>query len=231
MKKTRGPYFTYPRIPLPPQPLAKNDQLSRVLGGQQVFVREFKRIVQSFLHPRQKLTVLDLVTGSGEFSRLMVDIARDQKWDTQVRAVDFEKPIIDAARKKSPRYPQIDFAFHPLSELDKLSPASFDVAVCCFALHLFSTENAVTLLRCIDRVASHGWLLLDLKRSRLLTMFTEAVGLWFGSEQNGNADGVRSTQQAFSAHEMKNLAFHAGISDYHWKNCFVLGQALVKQKR
>jgi len=231
VRKKKGPSFTYPRIPLGGKPLEKNEELPQRLGGRALFSLEFSRMLQGVLASRPKLSILELGAGSGDLSRLMVDAARSRKCAVRVMAVEFSKGAVEAARARSRDYPEIDFVMRSLPDLDELRSVGFDLTVCGFALHLFPIEQAIGLLKTIDRTARAGWIVTDFRRSRWLTMLAEALGSWFSKNGRDLRQAVALTQQAFTGREMKNLAFHAGIADYEWRGWFLLHQTLIRVKR
>jgi len=230
MKKVKSPYFTYPRILTPGAPPQKDELLPQRLGGRGLFLMEFGRM-QGLFAPRPKLAVLELACGSGELTRLIVDSARARQRAIRVTAIEFSKPAIEEARAKSRDYPEIDYVMHPLDALDELSPGGHDLAVCGFALHLFGVEQAITLLKAMERSSRGAWMAMDFRRSRWLTMLTEAVGTWSAKNGRDLRQAVALTQQAFTARELKNLAFHAGIADYSYRGWFLLHQTLTRIKR
>jgi ubiquinone/menaquinone biosynthesis C-methylase UbiE len=231
MKKIKSPHFTYPRIPLRGRPPEKNEQLAFRLGGRSLFSFAFARLLQGPLADRPKPSILEISAGSGELTRLMVDMARARNRTIQVTATEFQKSAVDACRSASRNYPEIKPTLSSIAELEDLRTAGYDMVVCGFAMHLFAIEQAIAILKTMDRTALHAWLVTDLRRSRWLTMITEALGSWSASNGSGLRDAVALTQQAFTGREMKNLAFHAGIADYEWRGWFLLHQTLTRVKR
>ena len=230
MKKIKSPYFTYPRIALRERPPEKNEQLAQRLGGRTLFAFEFTRLLQGPLAARPKVSVLELASGSGDFSRLMVDAARAGHRAVRVQAVEFQKSAVDMGRSRSRDYPEIDFVLQSIPGLEELPTAGFDLVVCGFAMHLFGIDQAISLFKTIDRTARDAWLVTDFRRSRWLTMLTEALGTWSSTNGRNLRDTVSLTQQTFTGREMKNLAFHAGIADYQYKGWLLLHQTLIRVK-
>ena len=231
MKKVKSPYFTYPRIPLRGRPPEKNEPLVMRLGGRSLFSFAFARLLQGPLADRPKPSILEISAGSGELTRLMVDMARARNRTIRVTAVEFQKSAVDACRSASRGYPEIDSTLSTVAGLEDLRTAGYDMVVCGFAMHLFPIDQAIVLLKTIDRTARDAWLVTDLRRSRWLTMITEALGSWSASNGSGLQEAVSLTQQAFTGREMKNLAFHAGIADYEWRGWLLLHQTLTRIKR
>lgn len=230
MKKVKSPSFTYPRVLVGAKPAEKNEQLPKRLGGRALFTFEFTRLLQNVFASHSKLSILDISTGSGVLSRQMVDLARSQKRTLRVTAVDFQQETLAQARSLSNDYPEINYSLHSLSDLEKIPAGEFDLVTCNFALHLFPIEKAIGVIRTIDRIAKDAWIVTDFRRSRWLTMFAEAFGTWASENGQKLRDSVSLTQQTFTGREMKNLAFHAGISDYEWRAWSLLHQTLIRVK-
>ena len=230
MKKVKSPYFTYPRILSAGARPEKDELLPQRLGGRALFLMEFARM-QGVFAPRPRLAVLEIAAGSGDYSRLIVDAARARKRAIRVTEVEFSKAAIDAARARSRDYPEIDFVLHSLAGLDELAPGGHDLAGCGVALHLFGIDQAVAIIKAMDRSARGAWMAVDFRRSRWLTMLAEAVVSWSSKNGQDPRQAVSLTQQAFTAREMKNLAFHAGIADYEYRGWFLLHQTLIRIKR
>jgi ubiquinone/menaquinone biosynthesis C-methylase UbiE len=230
MRKKKGPYFTYPRILPAGVPPQKDELLPQRLGGRALFLMEFGRM-QGVFAPRPKLAVLEIACGSGDLSRLIVDAARARKRAIRVTAVEFTKAAVDEARAKSREYPEIDYVLHPLGSLEELSPGGHDLAVCGFALHLFGIDKAISIIKAMDCSSRGAWMVMDFRRSRWLTMLAEAVGTWSARNGRDLRQAVALTQQTFTARELKNLAFHAGIADYDYRGWFLLHQTLTRIKR
>jgi ubiquinone/menaquinone biosynthesis C-methylase UbiE len=231
MKKVKSPYFTYPRIPVSGSPTGKNEELPQRLGGRALFSIVFGRLLQGAAADRQKVSILELGAGSGDLSRLMVDVARARKREIRITAVEFSKADAESARDSSRDYPEIHFEVHSFSGLHELPPGGFDLAISGFALHLFAIDKAIDMVKAMDNTARDGWTIVDFRRTRWLTMLAEVIGTWHSKKATELRQAVALTQQAFTGREMKNLAFHAGIADYQWRGWFLLHQTLSRFKR
>ncbi|MBV9464068.1 MAG: class I SAM-dependent methyltransferase [Verrucomicrobiae bacterium] len=218
MKKVKSPYFTYPRALPETAARARDEKLIQVLGGFPLFDWEFFWLVRPYLRSGELITVLDLAMGNGVFSRRMATQAAARKWPIHVSAVDFDRKTVDEARELCRDHPKIELAFYPFFELERLPAGAFDFVICAFALHLYPTKTAIALLQTARRLARCGLLVLDFRRTRFLTFFAQGALSWLTRDPEYELRAARTTQQAFSEREMKNLAFHAAIPDTSCKN-------------
>src|SRR5205814_1762977 len=167
-----------------PQPVTP--ELERDLANIRSFNRRFGayRLVgyflQRWLKPNGNARILDVATGSGDIPRLIVDYARRQNVSVQIDAIDQQESTIEIARGLSAAYPEIHFYWADLfewnssagSKLDGLKPSSlperYDIVLCSLALHHFSNDDAVRVLRKLRELSSARVLVADLRRARWL---------------------------------------------------------------
>jgi SAM-dependent methyltransferase len=207
----------------------KQEFLPRRLGGHQVLAIELFHLLQSCFEARAKITILDLVCGTGESSRMIASVCRTRGYEASIRAVHFDEATLAVARERSADYPQISFELMQMGAWTSLPAESVDVITCCFGLNAFPLQTAVSMFEAIDRATRTAWMVLDLKRTRMLTVVAEAVRHWTPGDAEDWQNAGLLTQQAFSGRELKNLAFHAGVSDYSWRNWF-LHQVMIRHK-
>jgi SAM-dependent methyltransferase len=174
------------------------------------------RLVRHFLlrwiRPNDHLRVLDLATGSGDIPRLIVEFARRIGAKVQVDAVDFQASTIEIARQLSGRYPEI--RYHCADILHFGEEHSYDIVLFSLALHHFSEEEAVALLR-RSRSLSRGKVLVsDLCRSRFAKLGVDILTATLFREPMTRNDARASAASAFSFHELDHFAREAGWRDY-----------------
>jgi 2-polyprenyl-3-methyl-5-hydroxy-6-metoxy-1,4-benzoquinol methylase len=133
-------------------------QLNRWFGSYRLVLK----FMRHWIKPGARLRVVDLATGSGDISRLLVDFARNIGAYIEVDAVDRQSATVQIAMKLSAGYPEI--SFHEANILGWDCAQGYDVALCSLVLHHFSDEDAVAVLkRC--RELSKRWVLVsDLRR-------------------------------------------------------------------
>lgn len=182
------------------QDLANLVSLNRNFGGHRI-VRKF---LAQWLNPGRCYRVLDLCTGAGDIPRLMLDWARPRETVLRIDAVDANPSTLEIARRQSAGYPEIDFIRGDSLKFE--SAATYDLVVCSLALHHFSEDDAVRLLRrCRD--LSHRYVLVaDIERSALTTLSVWLVTAMLYREPMTRFDGRLSARRAFSFREMRALA-------------------------
>src|SRR6266446_9891653 len=134
-------------------------QLNRWFGSNHLVLG----FIHNWIRPADKLRVVDLATGSGDIPRLIVDYARKIGAEVEIDALDRQPVTLEIARRLSADYPEI--SYREASILQWNSVESYDIALCTLALHHFSNEDAVRLLRRCCQMPKRFVLVSDLRRS------------------------------------------------------------------
>jgi SAM-dependent methyltransferase len=186
------------------------------------------RVIESFLRRwikrGDKLRVVDLATGSADIPRLVADYARKIGAEVEIVAVDFQPATIEMARQLSAGYPEIT-----CTQADVLTFADrepFDIVICSLALHHFSDEDAVVLLRRARELSRKFVLISDLRRGLVATIGVALLtGLIFRDRMT-RADGRTSAAAAFTLAELRELATRAGWRTFGSARCLFARQAI-----
>lgn len=212
-----------------PQPVSRELEidLANLVGINRHFGSH--RLIRGFLRrwvrSGENYRVLDLCTASGDIPRLMVDWARKQGVGLRIEAVDYQRSTLEIARGLSADYPEITFregnALEAAGEVGE-----YDFVFCSLALHHFTEEDAVQLLRRAGELARRAVLVADLERSRLAQ-----AGVWLLTavlyrEPMTRADARISVRRAFSYDELANLARRAGWERFQQARFPVARQAV-----
>lgn len=180
---------------------------NRYLGGQWAVLRR----VGSWLDglPQAHIpTILDVATGGADGPQALVRWAKRRGRQVQVLASDIDRNILQVAQRT------VNPARVKLLQHDALhmpfADQSVDIVTCSLALHHFSAEMAVLVLREMARVARVGVIVSDLRRSwggylgaRLL-----ALGPFHALSKH---DGPLSVLRAYTRTEAADLLAAAGI--------------------
>jgi ubiquinone/menaquinone biosynthesis C-methylase UbiE len=174
------------------------------------------RIARHFLArwftPGSSYRVLDLATGAGDLPRVMADWARPRDIKLRIDAVDANVATLEIAQRESAGYREIEFLRANVLTFE--SRQSYDLVCCSLALHHFSEDDAVALLRRC-RALSHRFVLVaDLERSVFTLLGVQALTALFYREPMTRADGVASARRAFSYRELHSIAEAAGWKDF-----------------
>lgn len=182
-------------------------QLNRYFGSHRLIMR-FLRL---WLKPNRRMRILDLATGSGDIPRLIVDHAREVKATVAIDAVDQQASTLEIARRLSAGYPEIEFL---QGDILTLTREPYDLVLCSLALHHFSEEDAVAVLRRCRDLSRRYVLVSDLRRGTLATLGVFLLtGLLF-REKMTRVDARLSAERAFSFREFRILAERAGWRDF-----------------
>jgi SAM-dependent methyltransferase len=182
-------------------------QLNRFFGSHYL-VRHF---LQNWLKPESQIRIADLATGFGDIPRLAVNYARSIKTNVAITAVDRNPATLEIAKNFSVRYPEISFVEANILEWAPAEP--FDIVLCSLALHHFSSEDAVRLLRNCRALSRRFVLVSDLRRGYFATIGVFLLTATIFREPMTRIDGRLSAARAFSFSEFGSLAQQAG-----WKN-------------
>jgi 2-polyprenyl-3-methyl-5-hydroxy-6-metoxy-1,4-benzoquinol methylase len=182
-------------------------QLNRWFGSYRLVLS----FIRHWIRPAEKLRVVDLATGSGDIPRLIVDYARKISATVEIDAVDHQPATLEIARRLSADYPEI--SYREANVLEWNSVEAYDIALCTLALHHFSNDDAVRLLRRSCQLSRRFVLVSDLRRSFSLIAGVYLLTALIFREPMTRHDARLSTIRAFSFSEMGDLAVRAG-----WKN-------------
>ncbi len=140
-------------------------RVNRLLGGVSTTLRHLPRLI-AVAPDNQPTTILDLATGSGDIPLAILRWARKHGHDVEIIASDVDDAILDLAREHTGAPPEITFARHDARDVP-LPDRSVDIVLCALSLHHFDPDDAVRVLREMDRVCRHGFILNDLRRGRM----------------------------------------------------------------
>ena len=179
-------------------------QLNRYFGSY-ALVRHFLR---RWIKRGDALRVLDLATGSGDIPRLVAQHARHVGASVAVTAVDQQRATLEIARQLSRGFEQIEFVEADVRTFTSTEP--FDFVLCSLALHHFSEDDAVAVLRRCRELSRRFVLVADLRRSWITTVGVHLLTALVFRESMTRVDARLSAARAFSFSEMSRLARLAG---------------------
>src|SRR5260370_15237124 len=174
-------------------------QLNRWFGSHRVVGRFMGRWVK----PGASMRVVDVATGSGDIPRLIVDHARKIGAKVEVVALDRQSATLEIARKLSGDYQEISFVEANILEF---KPDSYDLVLCSLALHHFSDEDAVRVLRRCRELSRKFVLLSDLRPAWLGMMGVYLLTALIFRAPMTRHDARLSIARAFSLSELVELA-------------------------
>ncbi len=186
--------------------------------------RLIRRFLGAWLNPGRCYRMLDLCTGSGDIPRLMADWARSREIVLRIDAVDANASTLEIAKGLSREYPEIRYIAADV--LGYEPEEGYDFVCCSLALHHFSEDDAVRLLRRCREHSNHYVLVSDLERNALTTLGVWALTTFVYREQMTRIDARLSAERAFSFREFHDLAVAAEWQDFGHARFVMCRQAL-----
>jgi 2-polyprenyl-3-methyl-5-hydroxy-6-metoxy-1,4-benzoquinol methylase len=195
-------------------------QFNRWFGSYHL-IRHFAR---RWIKPFDRLRVVDLATGSGDIPRLIADYGRKIGANVRIDALDRQPATLEIAEKLSVGYPEISYREANILELNPVE--AYDIVLCTLALHHFSDEDAVSVLRRCRELSQRFVLVSDLRRGVLLKAGVYLLTALIFREPMTRYDARLSAARAFSFSEMRNLAIRAGWQTFEHKKFRFSRQAI-----
>jgi ubiquinone/menaquinone biosynthesis C-methylase UbiE len=196
-----------------PRELAANfrdiRRVNAFLGGQSVILGLLPRLVRDIPTGRP-VTILDLATGCADIPLAVSRWAERRAIPVQITASDYLEDVLALAREAVQDHPSISIARHDARSV-ALPDDSFDIVLCSLSLHHFPDDEAISILKEMNRLARHGFILNDLRRSRL-----GFVAAWIASRLTTRNrltrnDAPLSVKRAFTPDELRHLLHQAGV--------------------
>jgi ubiquinone/menaquinone biosynthesis C-methylase UbiE len=184
--------------------------VNRWLGSTRVVLHHLSRLVRRL--GRREVRVLDVGTGSGDIPLRVAAWGRAQGRRIRVVATDFHATTLELARRHTAADPDVT-----VEQADALAlpheDGAFDFALCSTALHHFDRwEDAVRVIREMDRVGRWGFVVNDLARSRpaLVGAHLLAATAWRRHPVTAH-DAPLSVRRSFTPAELRAMAAQAGL--------------------
>jgi SAM-dependent methyltransferase len=139
-------------------------------------------------------------------------------------AVDAQRSTLEIARQRSTAFPNIQFHEGDIRTFG--AGKKWDFVLCSLALHHFSEDDAVRVLRHAASLASRHTLVADLRRCAAGTLGVDLLtALWMREPMTRN-DARMSVRRAFSFSEFAELARKAGWRNFRHARKFCFRQAI-----
>jgi SAM-dependent methyltransferase len=124
--------------------------INRLFGGWKAVRRSVLPLLGKIENGRE-VRILDLATGSADHPLELIKLARQHRRSVHITAVDRNPLMLQISRERTAHHPDIAVEEKDLRRLDHES-ASFDIVICSLAMHHFSRDDAVRILRSLNRV-------------------------------------------------------------------------------
>jgi len=201
--------------------------INQLLGGYATTMEILTPFLKS--RPNQKTRILDLGTGIGDFPEYIVRWAAAQSpiIDVEVVAIDANPVTVDYARsalqKRLPPNLQSKIKVEVADALTlPYDDGEFDIAIAAMFLHHFAHENAVQIIRSMQRVSKHGILINDLHRHPFAYYGIFALTRLLPAAPMVRNDAPLSVLRGFKFSELKSIAESAGLISFSlkWRYAF-----------
>ncbi len=144
-------------------------------------------------------------------------------------ALDRQPATLEIANNLSSDYPEI--FYREANILEWNSGEAYDIVLCTLALHHFSDDDAVTVLRRCRELCRGFVLVSDLRRGFLLQAGVYLLTALIFREPMTRHDARLSAVRAFSFSEMRDLALCAGWKHFGHKKFRFARQAIWLEKQ
>jgi len=148
--------------PISPELLSDLRNL-RILNRYSGSYRLIRYFLRRWIDRDDRVRILDLATGSGDIPRLVVEFARKAGGQVEIDAVDLQASTLEIARQLSAGFPEIRYHCADIHHFGDEN--SYDIVLFSLALHHFSCDQAVALLRRCRSLSRGKVLVADLCRS------------------------------------------------------------------
>ncbi|MBW3633042.1 MAG: methyltransferase domain-containing protein [Chloroflexi bacterium] len=202
--------------------------VNRLAGGTATVLRHLPALV-SRLPRGQPVEILDLATGSGDIPLALARWAAGTGRPLRLTVADLSSEILAEARCTLADVPGVTFTVCDARDVP-MPERSFDVVVCSLSLHHFPPEDAVRVLREMERLSRTGFILNDIRRDA-----RGYVAAWIASRvatrnRLTRHDMPLSVLRAYTPDELRALLREAGIPEARVTTHPLFRMAAVRHK-
>jgi hypothetical protein len=199
--------------------------LNRMFGARRTVQALFRKMSDKL----RRVVLVDVAAGYGDHGRNLIARGRARQQEVTVVAMDWQFKTLQIARSATAPGEKMFFVQADARALP-LRGGTADLVFCSLALHHFSEEDALGVLREMNRAGRLGTACVDLVRGRLA-----AIGIWLLTtfvirDPMVRHDARVSIRRAFTAGEMKLLAQRAGWPSLRQIQFFWFQQAVLGRK-
>jgi len=209
--------------------LADIRRVNRLAGGTRATLRELPALLAAVPADREA-TILDLATGSGDIPLAVVRWARRRGRAVRVIASDLSDEILADAARELADFPEASLARYDARAVP-LPDGGVDVVLCSLALHHFPPEEAIAVLREMDRLAHVGFVLNDIRRSAAGYAAAWAASRLATRNRLTRHDMPLSVLRAYTPDELRGLLRRAGVADARVRTRLLFRMTAVRVPR
>ncbi len=200
-----------------PQTLRELDYINRKLGGNQISLSVFKKLIKN----HSIRSVADLGCGGADIVKQMARIAKNHAAQVQFTAIDANPHIIAYAKSNTAECPNIEAKCANIFDKN-FQQETFDIIHCCLFLHHFTHEQLVELFTLFAKQAQVAIIVNDLQRHFLAYHSIKLLTRFFSKSYMVRNDAAVSVARGFTKKELVSILQEAGITNYtlRWKWAF-----------
>jgi ubiquinone/menaquinone biosynthesis C-methylase UbiE len=204
-------------------------RVNSLLGGTSTVLELLPRLTKN-VADGQSTTILDLGTGCADIPLAISSWAARRGFPVQIVASDYADDILALARKRVGDQPHITMERYDARSVP-LPDKTFDIVLCSLTLHHFPEDEAVQILREMDRLARTGFILNDLRRSRAGYAAAWIAARLTTRNRLTRNDAPLSVRRAYTPGELQQLLRRAGIDHAEISRRLWFRMAAVVAKR
>ena len=193
-------------------------RVNRLAGGTRATLRVLPPLLDR-VPPTRPAVLLDLATGSGDIPRAILRQAAAKRRAVEVIASDLSPAILAEAERELAGHENVSFASYDARSVP-LPDRSVDVTLCALALHHFTTEEAIQVLREMARLSRIGFVLNDITRGRAGLGSAWVASRLATRNRLTRHDMPLSVRRAFTPDELREMLQRADLADatvrQHW---------------
>ena len=179
--------------------------VNRYLGDRRALLKHLSAKIAG----KEAFSVLDVATGSADLPVMIADWARKAGVAARITGVDINERTIEFAGKQTAGYPEITLQVADGLRLP-FAAQSFDFVICSKTAHHLSDADALRLVKEMLRVARHGYIVMDLRRSWIAYGLIYLLTRIFTRNRLTRNDAPLSVLKSFTSGELAALALKAG---------------------
>lgn len=199
------------------QTLKELDIINRRLGGNQISLSIFKKLLDQF----EIKTVADLGCGGGDILIDMAKVANRKQQVLNFNGIDANPHIVNYAEKHTAAWPNIAFQAENIFSED-FQKRKFDLIHCCLFLHHFTNRELIELFKKLKQQAKVAIIVNDLQRHWLAYYSIKLITQFFSKSFMVKNDAAVSVARGFRKSELIDILEQAEISNFQikWKWAF-----------